>query len=221
MPEPRNPQALNRYAYVYNNPARYTDPSGHEIPWPLCVFCDKKWDITNWGWLGINAAALVGFPFGFSVSYEGDPWHPDTGKWYLNSLSTEAWFAGSLAPATIESGSIFEYLDSSIGRGIAKAEQAQLIVGNTTADSYALATIADGSIITHSGQSERISTTLGTQQGLQLADEMDSYLGIVALWTMEYQVNGKLGMLKFNWRLLPQMNLWVFRVPCAENAGTL
>ncbi len=29
MPEPGNPQALNRYAYVYNNPLRYTDPSGH------------------------------------------------------------------------------------------------------------------------------------------------------------------------------------------------
>jgi RHS repeat-associated protein len=29
VPEPGNPQALNRYAYVYNNPLRYTDPSGH------------------------------------------------------------------------------------------------------------------------------------------------------------------------------------------------
>ncbi len=26
---PRNPQALSRYAYVLNNPLRYTDPSGH------------------------------------------------------------------------------------------------------------------------------------------------------------------------------------------------
>ena len=34
MPEPGNPQALNRYAYVYNNPLRYTDPSGH---CPLCI----------------------------------------------------------------------------------------------------------------------------------------------------------------------------------------
>jgi len=29
VPELGNPQALNRYAYVYNNPVRYTDPSGH------------------------------------------------------------------------------------------------------------------------------------------------------------------------------------------------
>jgi len=29
VPEPGNPQALNRYAYVKNNPLRYVDPSGH------------------------------------------------------------------------------------------------------------------------------------------------------------------------------------------------
>ena len=29
VPEPGNPQALNRYAYVLNAPTRYTDPSGH------------------------------------------------------------------------------------------------------------------------------------------------------------------------------------------------
>jgi hypothetical protein len=28
---PANPQALNRYAYVQNNPLKYTDPSGHYI----------------------------------------------------------------------------------------------------------------------------------------------------------------------------------------------
>ena len=32
VPEPGDPQALNRYAYVLNNPLRYNDPSGH-CPW--------------------------------------------------------------------------------------------------------------------------------------------------------------------------------------------
>ena len=29
VPDPTNPQSLNRYSYVLNNPLRYTDPSGH------------------------------------------------------------------------------------------------------------------------------------------------------------------------------------------------
>jgi hypothetical protein len=32
---PDNPQALNRYAYVLNNPVRYTDPDGH--CGPVCI----------------------------------------------------------------------------------------------------------------------------------------------------------------------------------------
>ena len=29
VPGPANPQSLNRYSYVYNNPCKYIDPSGH------------------------------------------------------------------------------------------------------------------------------------------------------------------------------------------------
>jgi RHS repeat-associated protein len=41
VPEVENPQALNRYAYVLNNPLRHTDPSGHCIPGWNCpgMFC--------------------------------------------------------------------------------------------------------------------------------------------------------------------------------------
>ena len=31
VPDPGDPQSLNRYSYVGNNPVRYTDPSGHRV----------------------------------------------------------------------------------------------------------------------------------------------------------------------------------------------
>jgi len=37
VPEPGNPQALNRYGYVHNNPLRYVDAAGHFPIVPLLV----------------------------------------------------------------------------------------------------------------------------------------------------------------------------------------
>ncbi len=42
VPEPGDPQALNRYSYVLNNPIKYRDPSGHWV--------ETAWDIANVGW---------------------------------------------------------------------------------------------------------------------------------------------------------------------------
>jgi len=38
---PQNPQALNRYVYVLNNPLKYNDPTGHETCGDRYVGCEK------------------------------------------------------------------------------------------------------------------------------------------------------------------------------------
>jgi hypothetical protein len=38
VPSPSNPQAWNRFSYVYNNPIRYVDPSGNIVESPWDVF---------------------------------------------------------------------------------------------------------------------------------------------------------------------------------------
>jgi RHS repeat-associated protein len=46
VPEPGNPQSLNRYSYVLNSPLNYTDPSGHRECGPACQgdFTDFRLD---------------------------------------------------------------------------------------------------------------------------------------------------------------------------------
>ncbi|MBN1922452.1 MAG: hypothetical protein JW892_14490 [Anaerolineae bacterium] len=39
VPNPANPQSLNRYSYTLGNPLRYTDPSGHR---ECGEFCDDN-----------------------------------------------------------------------------------------------------------------------------------------------------------------------------------
>jgi RHS repeat-associated protein len=38
VPDPANPQSWNRYSYVYNNPLRYVDPTGHDPGWLGAAF---------------------------------------------------------------------------------------------------------------------------------------------------------------------------------------
>ena len=61
VPEPGNPQALNRYAYVYNNPLRYTDPSGHwlETLLDIAFLAYDIHQIATEGWTTENTIALV------------------------------------------------------------------------------------------------------------------------------------------------------------------
>jgi RHS repeat-associated protein len=57
---PKNPQTLNRYAAVLNNPLRYVDPTGHAVTPPDCppVCAPEAIDISAWPTLAQEAAVL-------------------------------------------------------------------------------------------------------------------------------------------------------------------
>ncbi|WP_448593697.1 RHS repeat-associated core domain-containing protein [Thermoflexus hugenholtzii] len=56
VPEPGNPQALNRYAYVYNNPLRYVDGGGHLPVVPLLMAgAIIALKVIDYGWTAYEA----------------------------------------------------------------------------------------------------------------------------------------------------------------------
>ncbi len=65
VPDPGDPQSLNRYSYAANNPVRYTDPSGHwaesliDIAFIAYDIYDIKTHGLNWE-NGLSLAADVG-----------------------------------------------------------------------------------------------------------------------------------------------------------------
>ena len=54
VPEPGNPQALNRYGYGYSSPLNYTDPDGH-FPLPILIIGIVLLKIADYGWTAYDA----------------------------------------------------------------------------------------------------------------------------------------------------------------------
>ncbi len=98
---PANPQALNRYAYVLNNPMRWTDPVGH---WAFSVF------------ISIRITILA-----YSTSYSGGYTWDDHGLYartYSTSQGTGVGFYGGVGVgASISPGT--KTLNDALGSGSA------------------------------------------------------------------------------------------------------
>ncbi|WP_448600890.1 RHS repeat-associated core domain-containing protein [Thermoflexus hugenholtzii] len=96
VPEPGDPRALNRYAYVYNNPLRYTDPSGRWV--------ETIWDVANLLW---DVRAVWRDP--------GNPWNwvalvVDVGTTLLPGVPA---FAGAVQ----KGGQVFRHADEAAQAG--------------------------------------------------------------------------------------------------------
>jgi len=74
VPDPSNPQAYNRYSYVYGNPLRYIDPSGHD---PRCgpdgIYCGV--DPTQ-----ATTGSLLGPQWNNNGGSKGNRAHRDSGE---------------------------------------------------------------------------------------------------------------------------------------------
>jgi hypothetical protein len=78
---PLNPQSLNKYAYVYNNPLRYLDPTGHVAgpPMPSHPCCQM---LPGYGWINspANNFPTLGDAAGFrnliTLIFQPDPLPP-------------------------------------------------------------------------------------------------------------------------------------------------
>ena len=61
VPQPEDPQSLNRYSYVLNNPLKHTDPSGRWVETALDIagIAFDIYQIRQDGWTTVNTVSLV------------------------------------------------------------------------------------------------------------------------------------------------------------------
>ncbi len=88
VPQPGNPQSLNRYAYTLNNPLKYTDPTGHaeDIVHP---FRGKGWvDAGGGGAGGIGIVLLLYYGLRVAVQAAGQGLSEISSLWSNPSEAT-------------------------------------------------------------------------------------------------------------------------------------
>jgi hypothetical protein len=143
VPEAGEPQALNRYTFVLNNPLKYTDPSGHrpeedDPPPPITIddengVCINVWNIgcsgtveSNLEWIEWNFSML---PYEIIDRRLANPE-------YMNEVSlffTDAAFATSSAGALVETTATLLGLEGGPFGGVVGAiagNQFHLVVTN-------------------------------------------------------------------------------------------
>ncbi len=136
VPELGNPQALNRYSYVLNNPLRYNDPSGH------CPWC-----------IGAAVGALVGAAVGAAAVAvpqmiqnvrDGQPLMANIDPGEVGKAAVAGAVAGAVVGGTLGWGASALGLVGAGEGGTALVSSATVVEAGATAEAVATAACADG-----------------------------------------------------------------------------
>ena len=95
-----NPQALNKFAYTYNNPLRYTDPDGHSAL-DVVLGAANAWVSDNLGGAGRNEAYNSDYAKGQAV---GDAGAAVTGA--IEARTGDATIVGGVGASTTGVGAL-------------------------------------------------------------------------------------------------------------------
>ena len=80
VPDPQTPQSYNRYSYAFNNPVKYTDPSGH---YAQCSATDSNGNYANCDEWMLEAVRILGLEGGLDGARLAEffwQWFNDPGK---------------------------------------------------------------------------------------------------------------------------------------------
>lgn len=154
IPNPANPQSLNRYSYVYNSPLKFHDPSGHTPAW-VDFLVGATYQVANDMSFGAFNAALSLTVDAFWDTRQSESFHEGQqvgrnlsqaigGTLMINGVATAAAGAAAMGPtAGLAAATTGPTAGGSVVVGeVALSAEAAMVIGGTAQAAYGLGIIA-------------------------------------------------------------------------------
>jgi len=132
VPGSNNPQAFNRYSYVFNNPVRYTDPTGH---CPICITAGIGGGVGAALYLWNESQQSDGVDLSVSLTWNG--WLP-TGiemgdDWGDLAVATGT---GAVAGALMPAGGVWSVAGGGMASNVVAEHMTNLMTGKDFSAPY-------------------------------------------------------------------------------------